>query len=123
MFEIPPIVFSIVWPILYIFLFVAMVLFYVKPPTNKTIFILWNFTFWIGILLNVLWTYFYFERKNQLLSYILFIFLILFAFTTNILTALSNERYKWVSFTLLLPYLLWLIFAFYYFIAAGYSQS
>lgn len=117
MFKIPPLVFQIIWPILYIFLFISMVLFYVKPPSNKAIFILWNFTFWIGILLNGLWSYYYFQKKNRMVSYILFLFLILLALSTLILIGISDKSYKWASFTLFLPYVLWLLFAFYYFLS------
>ena len=115
MFTIPPIVFNIVWPILYLLLLIAMILFYTTPPTNKTIFILWNCFFWIGILFNFLWTFSYFQQKNINAAYILFIFLILFAISTEILFANSDQKYKWICFVLFLPYLLWLIFAFYYF--------
>lgn len=118
MFEIPPLVFQIIWPILYIFLFISMVLFYVKPPPNKTIFVIWNFTFWIGILLNGLWSYYYFQKKDIITSYILFLFLILLALSTLILIGISDKAYQWASFALFLPYVLWLLFAFYYFVSS-----
>ena len=114
-FTIPPIVFNIVWPILYLFLLIAMILFYSSPPTNKTIFILWNSFFWCGILFNFLWTFSYFQQKNISASYVLFIFLILFAISTAILFAISEQQHKWICFALFLPYILWLLFAFYYF--------
>lgn len=117
MFEIPPIVFNIVWPILYILLFIGMVLYYIgAPKRNGLLFILWNIFFWTGIVFNGLWTYFYFQKQNEVASYVLFLFLILFAAATNVLTIFSKEKYKWITFTLFIPYLLWLIFAFYYFV-------
>jgi tryptophan-rich sensory protein len=94
-----------------------MVLYYIgAPKRNGLLFILWNIFFWTGIVFNGLWTYFYFQKQNEVASYVLFLFLILFAAATNVLTIFSKEKYKWITFTLFIPYLLWLIFAFYYFV-------
>ncbi len=116
MFVVPPLVFQIVWPILYVLLFLSMVLFYIKPTSSKTIILLWSITFWFGIVLNGLWYYYYFQQKNRTVSYVLFLFLILLAFATLVLSGLSSQQYRWATFALFLPYFLWLVFAFYYFI-------
>lgn len=109
--KIPPIVFKIVWPFLYFFLFICSILFLKFPTSNKNLQLWINIIFWFGIFLNLSWLLIYFYYKNIYLSKIILLMLVLFAFLSLILFSLSNATYKWIVFFLFLPYFLWLCFA------------
>ena len=113
--NVPPIVFKIVWPILYVFLILVICLFYAEPPQDKNLFIMIQVLFWIGILLNICWTPVFFYFKNRHLALFMLVTMIILGFLTLILFASSNISYKNIISILYLIYLLWLCFALYIF--------
>ena len=107
----PPIVFKIVWPILYAFLILFVILLYVFPPEAKEIFVALQLSFWIGILCNFLWSPLYFRFKLKKFCTWLLLFMVGLAVVTLILVIVSDSDAKWVNFFLFLSYTLWLGFA------------
>lgn len=96
----PPIVFMLVWPILYVCMFLAMFL----APHHKT---RW-FVFAGQLVLNILWQPLFFQQHRLGLSLLVLVILwLLNAFVLHTFAARS-----W-SFYLYLPYVLWLTFAAY----------
>jgi len=102
----PDWVFAPVWTFLYITIFVSFVLFKVKPAYNKT---LGYIFFCIQMLLNIIWSPAFFVLKNPLLA--LFIVVLLDVFI--ILTIYRFYRVSKISAIVLIPYLLWTLFATY----------
>ena len=105
-FASPDWVFFPVWIILYITIFVSLVLYTVKPAYDKT---LGYIFFCIQMLLNIIWSPAFFVLKNPLLA--LFIVILL-----NISIILTIYRFYKVSKTaaiIMIPYLLWTLFATY----------
>ena len=112
MFEqIPPKVFRIVWPILYIFLGIVVILFYMYPPTNSGIYQASEIFFWVGILLNISWPYLYFHLQFKNLSKFVCYSMLILASATLVLFASGDDPVRWVYFTLYLIYTAWLLFA------------
>jgi len=93
----PNYVFPIVWTILYIL--VAFAFTKVLQKNNPIPIIL----FYINLILNVLWCYFFFHKKNVKLG---FRFITMLVVNTSLLIIRNKEIRP-----LLLPYLAWLIFA------------
>lgn len=111
--NVPPIVFKIVWPILYSFLIICVILFSLFPTSNKNLQLWINIIFWFGILMNLCWPPVYFYYKNILFSKILLILLVVFGLISVILFSYSDSKYKWIIFSLYFIYFLWLCFALY----------
>jgi len=111
--EVPPIVFKIVWPILYTFLVICAILFIKFPTFNKNLQIWINIVFWTGIVINLSWPLVYFNYKNLFISQILLILLVLLGFISLLLFGYSDSKYKWICFSLFFIYFLWLCFALY----------
>lgn len=103
----PNIVFRIVWPILYISMFIALILFCYHLPRwwISTGFLL----FCLQLTVNLLWPYIYFKIKAIPLSFVLIIVLDILVLWTTILFFQQNT----MSGSLMIPYLAWLIFATY----------
>ena len=113
--KIPPIVFKIVWPILYLFLIIAISLFYAKPPSDYNLYVLIQVLFWTGIVLNICWSPVFFYFKNRHLALFMLVTMIILGFLTLILFSTMNTRFKNVISILYLIYIAWLCFALYIF--------
>ena len=100
----PPIVFSIVWTLLYISIF-ASLLVYLKhqPQTLGIVF------FVIQLLLNLSWAPIFFRLKNIKLSLVVIILTWIFIVLTMIVFYKTSQ---WSTY-LLIPYILWVSFAIY----------
>lgn len=98
----PNIVFPIVWTLLYIILALSLAhsirLYGIK---NDLIYL-----YAINLVLNVLWCYFYFERKDVTMS--IYILSTLIITTICIMVILYKRKAHWY---VLIPYLIWLMFA------------
>ena len=103
-----PIIFRIVWPILYTSMFISMLI-YILSYQNRW-WISNGFIFFIiQLLLNLSWPYLYFNLNRYCLSFILILLLII----SVIITMYFFYRVNKISSLILLPYLIWLLFASY----------
>ena len=109
--EIPPIVFKIIWPVLYILLILFIILTYRLPRTKiRTIII---YSFWIGILLNILWIILYWKLENKLFAFIDLILMVLISFYILYLSFpdKSSNKKSILNFFIYLIYTSWISFA------------
>jgi len=100
-------IFSVVWPILYFTLFISFI---IIKKSKKCI----NFCnplkyFSIQLVLNLLWTTLFFKYKRTILALIDILLIILF----TIITIIKFHNIDKFASYILMPYLMWLIFAFY----------
>ena len=102
-FNPPGIVFAIVWPILYILIALSFYLILKNDKLNKS----YIFAYLINYILNQAFSMFFFYFNN--LSLTLYDTILLF-FST-IYLVIETKKINKVSFYLLIPYLLWIIFA------------
>lgn len=108
----PPIVFQIVWPILYTFLFFYFCNFLIDQKNlenNKTIL----FLFLFGIFLNILWIYIFFQLKLPNFPFLILILMILLGFFLLYFTY-KNRFISWrqpLNFIMYLVYQIWLLYA------------
>jgi len=103
----PPIVFPIVWTILYLLMGIASYKVYVLKYENIDVSSA-LFVYAIQLLLNFLWSLIFFGFRLYGLSFIELVFLVLFVMLT--IKRFYNKAGKKVAL-LLLPYLIWLIYA------------
>ena len=100
----PPIVFPIVWTILYILMGISSYLIDSSLNTNKTkakqIYI-------IQLIFNLLWSFLFFTFKLYLLSFLWIIILIILV----IIMIVEFFKISKISAYLQIPYLLWLVLA------------
>lgn len=101
----PAILFPIVWTILYLLIGISYYL-YKKNTYTETKEIIIYYT---QLLVNALWTIIFFTLKLRFFSIIWILILVILIYT---LIALFNQKYK-PSAYLLIPYLIWCIFASY----------
>lgn len=103
--DVPSKVFPVVWIILYILMGIASYIIYeIGTNESKNAYYL----YWISLIWNVLWPLFFFEFHMLTFSAVWLGFLLLLIF-------LVIKRYfklNIVSFWLMVPYLMWTIFAF-----------
>ena len=102
----PSITFSILWPILYLFLAISFILTFKKTKSFTSTPIL---LFISQMILNFSWTTIFFTFKQFTLSFFIILFII-------ILTSISFfhiYKIQKIAAFLLIPYLLWLSFASY----------
>jgi benzodiazapine receptor len=94
----PDYVFSLVWLILYVLIIISFIL----NINNKNALIF----FILQLFFNLIWTYIFFNLKNPELSLLDLLLVIIFSilYFINI-----NQTGKY----LIIPYILWLLFAFY----------
>ena len=104
-------IFPPVWSILYLTLFVALLLYVFKPSQNKKSGYIYFAT---QLILNLLWTPAFFYLKNIVLPLIVIILLDIFV----ILTIKSFYKVSKISALILIPYLIWILFATY--LSIGY---
>lgn len=98
-FYIPGIIFPIVWTILYLLMSIS---YYLVHDNDNTLGI-----YLIQLVINSIWTILFFGFKFRLLSF----FWIILLFIIVLIMALKYKKINKVSFYLLIPYLLWIIFA------------
>ena len=100
-------VFGVVWPILYILMFIALFKIWTNNKCKPYCSAITLFLIQLG--LNLSWSPIFFKLKKIKLSLIILIALIVFAFITyNKFKIIDNK-----TSLLFLPYLLWISFAFY----------
>lgn len=101
----PGYIFAIIWPLLYITLSILGWKLYIK---NNNSLLKW---YWIGILLNWLWSpiFFILHLTNLALS----ILILLVSINGHILIKLRALYYYNYTYLIILPYFLWLCFALY----------
>ena len=102
----PDWIFPPVWSILYFSMLVALLLYLFKLAQNKKS----GYIYFIAqLILNLLWTPAFFYLQNIVLALIVIILLDIFV----ILTIKSFYRVSKISGLILMPYLLWILFATY----------
>lgn len=102
----PDWIFPPVWSILYFSMLVALLLYLFKPTQNKKSDYIY---FAVQLILNLLWTPAFFYLQNIVLALIVIILLDIFV----ILTIKSFYKVSKISGLILMPYLLWILFATY----------
>ncbi|MDR0978592.1 MAG: tryptophan-rich sensory protein [Lachnospiraceae bacterium] len=103
-FSPPSIVFPIVWTILYVLMGLASYMVYQSDTNYKTM----SLSLYIAqLIVNSLWTLFFFRLEWRLFAFIWLLFLIVLV----IATICKFYKISKVSAYLLVPYLIWLIFA------------
>ena len=100
-----PIVFSVVWPLLYVLLAIAAYLLWQERKTPKTKLALYCFI--IQMVMNWAWTPIFFEFHWMALSFFWILAMVLLTLT---IIFLNKSPMRIVSL-LLMPYLIWLVFA------------
>ena len=102
----PDWIFPPVWSILYFSMLVALFLYLFKPAQNKKL----GYIYFIAqLILNFLWTPTFFYLQNIVLALIVIILLDIFV----ILTIKSFYKVSKISGLILIPYLIWILFATY----------
>ncbi|CDE97697.1 tryptophan-rich sensory protein [Clostridium sp. CAG:813] len=102
----PDWIFPPVWSILYFSMLVALLLYLFKPSQNKKS----GYIYFIAqLILNFLWTPTFFYLQNIVLALIVIILLDIFV----ILTIKSFYKVSKISSLILIPYLIWILFATY----------
>lgn len=104
-FEVPGIVFPIVWSILFLLMSISL---YIVTNNNKDNSDSYKIYF-IQLIINAFWTLFFFGLKLYLFSF-LWIILLIVAVVIMIINFYKKNK---VAGLLQIPYLLWLIFASY----------
>lgn len=100
----PPIVFPIVWTILYALMgFSAYLIYESKSPNKKTALLF----YFAQLIVNALWTFFFFGLDAYLFSFWWLVLL----FVLVIITAYLFYQINKTAGLLFIPYILWLIFA------------
>lgn len=101
-FQIPNIIFPIVWTILFILMSISFYLITQKVDDKKYIYI-----YLAQLIVNSLWTLIFFGLGKYLFAFIWLIVLIILIIIMMIKYYPINK----ISFILLIPYLVWVIFA------------
>jgi len=101
----PDYVFGIVWPILYVFMFISAFLVYSDKKCFPYCYPLT--IFFIQLILNLSWTTIFFRLR--LIKTALIVLLLIFSFT--LYTSILFYKINKLSSYLLIPYLLWLLVA------------
>ena len=102
----PDWVFAPAWAILYTTIFIALILYIRKPAENKKRGYVY---FAIQLVLNFAWSPVFFGMKNMALGLVVILLMVIFTF----LTVKNFFRVSKIAGILLVPYLLWIIFATY----------
>ena len=103
-FSPPKIVFPIVWTILYILLGLSNYL--INKDKKEEV---KNLIYYIGLAINLIWPFIFFNAKEYLLALTWLVLLIFFVILMIIEYFKKNELAAYIQ----IPYILWLIFAFY----------
>ncbi len=105
-FNPPSWVFSPVWTILFIMMGVALYLVWKKGLKEKKVKIAFGI-FWVQLVLNVLWSVFFFGLQSPLYALVDIVFLWFAIFITIVWFSRVSKKATY----LLIPYLLWVSFA------------
>ncbi len=105
-FSPPDWIFTPVWIVLYIFIFASLALYFARKSENKKSGYIYYF---VQLLLNFIWFPIFFRMQNIKLAFVDIILLIVFV----ILTIYKFYSVSKFSGLILVPYLLWIIFAAY----------
>lgn len=107
--DIPPLVYNIVWPILYS----SLIFFIISIHRQKYLYTKsqLTFLFWIGIVLNVSWIVTYFQYDNFLGSLFILTFMILISLVTLLFIPFHKDWVMAINFLIYVLYSGWLIFA------------
>lgn len=97
----PPIIFAIVWPILYILISYSIYKTYNKSTTNYKIYLIINY------LANQLFTFCFFTLKNNFLALVDVIIILISSLYLYVETKVIDNDNKWY----LIPYIIWNVFA------------
>ena len=100
----PKIIFPIVWTIIYILLGVSN--FLINKNGKKEV---PNLIYYVGLAINLIWPFIFFNFKEYLIALIWLFILIAFV----ILMMIEYFKINKLAFYLQIPYILWLLFAFY----------
>ncbi len=106
LFSPPNWIFAPMWIFLYFTIFAALSFYIFKSDQNKKSGYIY---FFLQIILNLLWTPAFFSLKNIPLAFIIILLLDIFV----ILTIKSFYKISKISGLILIPYLLWILFATY----------
>ena len=101
----PPTVFKIVWPVLYLLMFVSVIIVILKETEGIKKLSLIVFT--IQLFLNIIWSPVFFVLKNIKTAFIIALLMTVF---TGI-TIYFFSKISLLAGILLIPYIIWLIFA------------
>ena len=101
----PSILFPIVWTVLYLLIGISYYLYKKNTYTEKTEIII----YYTQLFVNSLWTIIFFTLKLRFFSIIWILILVILIY---LLISLFKQKYK-LSAYLLIPYLIWTIFATY----------
>ena len=105
-FNPPSWVFSPVWITLFLLMGISLYLVWIKDINKKIVRIALTF-FGIQLILNILWSVFFFGLKSPLLAFIEIIILWIFI----LITIIKFYRVSKTAAYLLIPYILWVGFA------------
>ena len=103
----PDYVFGIVWPILYITMFIAFVLVAVSSKCKYVCFPL--VIFLVGLFFNLIWSYLFFTLKQPVIAGIDLVIM----YILNLLTLFYFYKITPIATYILIPYTLWITFALY----------
>ena len=98
-------VFPIVWTILFFLISISLYLAWMNASKKEKLEIV--LVFEINLVLNLLWSIFYFGMKNPLYAFFIIILLFISIISMIVITYRINKK----SAYLVLPYLLWVCFA------------
>ena len=102
----PAILFPIIWPILYVLMAIAAYLAWAAHPSGWSVALWWYVA---QLIINMLWPLFYFR-----LGWFLFAFFWLLLLIAAVsLTMVGFRHLSKTAYRLMVPYLLWLLFAAY----------
>ena len=102
-FNPPGIVFAIVWPILYILIALSIYLVFKKTEVNHKYII----AYLINFVLNQTFSLCFFFLQNLTLT----LYNIILLFGSTIYLLIQTKKENKISFYLLIPYLIWVVFA------------
>lgn len=107
--DIPPLVYNIVWPILYC----SLIFFIISIHKQKYLYTKSQliFLFWVGIVLNLSWVVTYFQYDNFLGSLFILTFMILISLVTLLFIPFRKDWVMAINFLIYVLYSGWLTFA------------
>lgn len=100
----PAIVFPIVWTVLYVLMGISSYLIYESDSNEKYLALV---IYGIQLIINSLWTFFFFKLKWFLFSFILVLIILLLV----IVMIIKFYKINKIAAYLQIPYVIWLIFA------------
>ena len=103
----PNYIFGIVWPILYLLMAISFIIIIINNNNCK------NYRpiifFFVQLLFNLIWSFIFFKLKSPRLALIDLILIIIF----TIITISEFYKISIIAASLLIPYIIWLLFAFF----------